>query len=464
MDEWGRRDSPGERIEIELTTFEPRTKAPQPTAPADPPAIEPGDQSHDESGSAQRRTVLVTAAAVGVFALALGWALGRGSAADDNDADNATPTASTIAVATTERITDTIAPPVTTARPRPSTTTTITLPPGTPLEVLMSPELRALPYELAVTDYSGSLYRIDLPAATVRTYPSRRSNAPSVAFRPDGTVLIYSPWGDGSTPTAITLEGETTQLETGPNQQNQQLIVDGEGGLWRLQYNTRELELLDDDFEPVGETLTMTANMQVQADPAGGVLISGSNGTFSFDASGQSRRVSVGEIVASGVETLIAYECADDFSCAHVVIDRLTGARAAIDLDELTRTAPPVPTDLDLAFEGANRRIVPPAWFGANANAAVVGRFAVLGLESISTDGQSSSLSHLVVDLERVAVTAHVAAGYSSGIVMSPDGLWGFAPSEGGSAVIAIELATGAQMEYELPRADVVFAIAVRSL
>lgn len=452
MNDWGRRESTGERIEIQLTPNDSRAKPTPPTSPPDPPASESGNQTSDESDGGQRRTLLVTAAAVGVVALVLGWALGRGSAGDDGAA-SATATASTIAVTTTERITDTVAPPATTSTTRPSTSTTTTLPPGTPVRLQLPPEVSGLPYELAVSDYSGSVYRVDLSEATLRTYDDGRDQPPTIAFRPDGSVLTYSPWGDGVASAMIALDGTTTRLDAGSRDQ---LVVDGDGGLWRYRYDTRSIELLDDNMEPVGTSLTLTPIMQARSDPAGGVLIAGSNGTFSVDASGVAARLSAGDVVAAGSNTLIAHECAEDMACGYVVVDRASGTKTTIDLDAIVAAAPQL-ADTPLTL---TRQIVPPGWFGSDTSAAVVGRFAVIGVESQGAS-QIGYISNVVVDLDRLQVTAHLEVSSGEGITMSDDGVWGFAPATDG-VIIAIELATGRQIQFHVGSAAI-FDIAIRS-
>ncbi len=465
MSDWGRRESAGERIEIELTPVEPRHEKSRigvpPAADRSPedgtqlPAL-PGTHDGQAGAHVPLRTLIATAGAVGVAALALGWVVGRGGGDDDTAATDA-PTATTVAVTTTELITDTIAPPVTTARPRPSTTTTSTLPAGRPVDVLLAPELRALPYELAVSTYGGALHRIDFAAGTVRTYPRNQNGENYVAFSPSGDLLEFTPW-DASVLRTITLDGSPTYLSTDvAASRAQQVVVDGAGTVWLLTNDNLATAIAsaDDASQVVQLPAGSFDRGGILGDPGGGLLAYTSGDLFDLDPSGATR-ITTGEIMALGADTAVVSECNEAFVCGHVVIDRRTGERQPFPLQEIVdQFSPP------LAQLTADSQITIQYVGYWPTQATVAAATAVFG---ITTSNGSSSFGGglAIIDLAERRLVGVLADNFGP-IAISADGLWVFSAGSG-TGLVAFEVATGDVYQFGPDIADGFNSIVVRTI
>jgi hypothetical protein len=453
VSDWGRRDSPGERIEIELTPVEPRHEKSRVIVP-------PTDNQHsgaDDAGEDRtddhvpRRTLIVTAVAVGVAALGIGWVVGRG---DDDATAEQTPTPTTVVVATTERIADTIAPPVTTARPRRSTTTTTTLPAGTPGFVALPPELRALPFEVAFAD-NERLYWIDLGSATIRTYPNGEEYS-TIAFGPTlRELLSFASWNAASL-RVIDIE-RGTDLRGSPEglRASDQLILDGEGDLWVVS---------DDDVATAigadqdGRTIVLPAGSfsrgGIFGDPAGGLLVYASGDIFDIDAD-NTMRLTTGEVVAIGANSAIVNDCDPQMVCDYVVIDRTTGNRIPIPLRQIVDDAFPPNDRLGVGrrtvIENAGLWSQPPS---------IVGDTALIRIAAVGgADWFGGGIA--VVDLAEQRLTGFIPDAYN-GATVSEDGSWVFAVTDG-SGLVALEVATGEIYPFGPASADYFYSVIVRT-
>ena len=393
------------------------------------------------------RTLITTAVLVGVVALALGWVVGRGGGGDDTAA-NDVPTPTTVVVTTTERITDTIAPPVTivppvtTARPRPSTATTTTLPAGTPVDILLAPELRALPYEIAISTYDGDLHRIEFAAGTVRSYPRSRNSENYVAFSPTGDLLEFTPW-DASVLRTIALDGTRTYLSTDVAVSGaQQVVVDGVGTVWLLTTNDNLATTLSSAGE-ASEVVQLPAGIfergGITGDPGGGLLAYTSGDMFDINPGGATR-ITTGEIMALGATTAIVSECDGALVCGHVVIDRMTGERQPFPLQEIVDQASP-PTAQGLA--DAPNMIQNVGYWPTQAT--IAGTTAVFG---ITPSNESSSFRGGlgIIDLAAQRVVGVLADNYGP-VAISPDGSWVFSAGNG-NGLVAFEVATGNNYQF----------------
>ena len=399
------------------------------------------------------RTLIATAVLAGVVALALGWVVGRGGGADDTAANDA-PTLTTVVVTTTERITDTIAPPVTTARPWPSTTTTTTttktttttttttLPAGTPVDILLSPELRALPYEMAVSTYGGDLHRIEFSAGTVRSYPWISNSENYVEFSPTGDLLEYTPW-DASVLRTIALDGTRTYLSTDVAVSGtQQVVVDGVGTVWLLTTNDNLATTMSSAGE-ASEVVQLPAEIfergGITGDPAGGLLAFMSGDMFEINPGGATR-ITTGEIMALGANTAIVSECDEALVCGHVVIDRMTGERQPLPLQEIVDQASPPPAQ---GIADAPTMIQNVGYWPTQAT--IAGTTAVFGITP--SNGSSSSHGGLgIIDLAAQRMVGVLADNYGP-VAISPDGSWVFSAGNG-NGLVAFEVATGNTFQF----------------
>lgn len=92
------------------------------------------------------------------------------------------------------------------------------------------------------------------------------------------------------------------------------------------------LALVNLDGKPTGATIDLPANASVRgSDGAGYVLLEGIDGGVYEARPGSTQRITSGVLVAVGATRWLALECDSRLSCAHVVIDRATGARRLLD-------------------------------------------------------------------------------------------------------------------------------------
>jgi hypothetical protein len=449
VSEWGRPESQGERIEIELTPVEPRHERPSVagatpvdrspheggTDPGEPAAHGDGIDDH-----VPRRTVIVTALAVGVAALATGWVVGRSD--ESTSGEQTSPATTVTATATTEHF-DTIAPPVTTARPRRSTTTTTTLAAGTPVDILLPPELRALPYELALASYDGKLVRLDLSAATTRTYRTARDQEIAFAFSPSGSDLVtFNPW-DARSLRVVALDGSETRLPFDGNASSvsQQLVVDGVGSVWAV--TNDDLATIVFSTEPVGEVVQLplgsVERSGVVGDPAGGLLTTTSGDIFEIDPSG-SRRLTTGEVVAIGAAVAIVHECDEALNCDYITIDRTTGERTFLPLREMLADA----TTPEQRLAPDARTIVEHLGLWSNQR-LIAGNTAAIVVTTV-TEGSIYTSRVAVIDIAAQRVVGTIPDAYGAS-ALSDDGSWVFAMSEG-TTLVAFEVATGNSFQF----------------
>ncbi|HUF98710.1 MAG TPA: hypothetical protein VMM60_11335 [Ilumatobacter sp.] len=431
MDEWGRRDSPGERIEVELTTFEPRTrKAAAPTTPHrqhDPTQGEqPGNDAPADDAVVSRRMLVLTVLGVGVVALVLGWAVGRGG--DGDTAEDVRPTPTTDAVTTTERITDTIPPPATTARPRPSTTTTTTIASGTPALIVLPPELRTLPYELAIISERGDIARIDFAEGTMREYEG--DGQPNwIAFAPGGDLMVFGGY-DNASLRYVQLDGlRINGPELSEMSMFSQVIVDGASTVWQVN---------DDQATAIagvrnGETLqipeTSAYRGGVTADPAGGLLFFEAGDLYQLGGPNDLSRLTGGEVIAIGRDAAVVYECDEFYECAYFTIDRASGSRASLPLQELVRNAPAF-FDQQLVGrlpEDDERILIEPGGLWSS-QPSIVGTTAVIRISALSNAGFFGS-GVAIIDLVSQQLVGVIDGSYN-GATITDDGAWVFARNQ----------------------------------
>jgi hypothetical protein len=495
VDEWARRGPPNDRIEIELTPVEPRaSRAPPQPVPHDGPPTDLPDPVARHSSS---RSLLLTGAAVSIGSLAIGWMMGGGASDDDpatapNTTAAATATTTTATTATdrtnattespvsapstgtgtgtaTATATAPSAPSAPSARSAPAlrsdtdgrsaaaTVAWASIPSGTPIELALPNELLGLPYEIAAVDGSGAAFRIDLASATVRRYPGRIGQPSALAFANDGQLLRYNRW-DSSGRTLVALDGTTTLLSV-PG--SGQVGIDGTGTLWSIDFEGSpfgDARRFDQYGNPIGEPFPMPTSGGIMFDPAGGLIVIDASGAYELADDGTAERLAAGDIIAIGAATAIVRECDADLLCSSFVVDRASGGRRPIALDEIVAAGPP-PAD---AVGATTSAILPPyGWLSQGAAATITGNVALLPLQEVSETGSYLRESFAVINIDDDRMIGRAASGYP-GPAMTTDGSWVFSvdPTIG---IVATDTTTGATHAIDLDHRDGFYALAVRS-
>lgn len=490
VDEWDRRGSPNERIEVELTTIEPRAaRAPPQSMPSVPSATASSRTSRDRPEQTvlhgTSRSLVLTSAAVSIGSLVIGWMMGSGS---NDGSPAAAPVTTSAATPTTERITDTIAPPAGTAPSEPSapsasnvspqtaslqndpvvrsdvergsaasTVSWAAVPSATPIDLALPEELRGLQYEIAVVDGSGAAYRIDLASAVVRRYPGRIGQPSALAFVNDGQLLRYNRW-DSSGRTLVAIDGTTTMLSL-PG--SGQVGIDGTGTVWSIDFEGSpfgDARRFDQYANPIGESFPMPSSGGVMFDPAGGLIVIDASGAYELDDDGSATRLVAGDIIALGATTAVVRECDGNLSCSSFVVDRATGTRRPIALAEIVASGPP-PAD---AVGATTSAILPPyGWLSHGAGATITGSIALLPLQEVSETGNYLNESFALINIDVDRMIARAPTGYPAP-AMTADGSWVFSidPTTG---IVATNTATGVAHAIELDHRDGFSALAVRS-
>jgi hypothetical protein len=479
VDEWARQGPPNDRIEIELTPVEPRaSRAPPRHVPHD---VVPTERVEPVAPHSPSLSLLLTGAAVSIGSLAIGWMMG-GGASNDEPATAPSTTAAATATTTsgstvTDRTSTTTNSPVSPASSVPAETAPAapairsdvdgrsaaatvawaSIPSGTPIELALPNELQGLPYEIAAVDGSGAAFRIDLASATVRRYPGRIGQPSALAFANDGQLLRYNRW-DSSGRTLVALDGTTTLL---PLPGSGQVGIDGAGTLWSIDFEGSpfgDARQFDQYGNPIGEPFPMPTSGGIMFDPAGGLIVIDASGAYELDDDGAAQRFADGDIIAIGAATAIVRECDVDLSCSSFVVDRSSGGRRPISLDEIVAAGPP-PTD---AVGVTTSAILPPyGWFSQGAAATITGNVALLPLQEVSETGNYLRESFALINIDEDRMIGRAASGYP-GPAMTADGSWVFSvdPTIG---IVATDTSTGATHAIDLDHRDGFYALAVRS-
>lgn len=437
-----------DRIEIELTPTErpaePRRQSPLESAPE--PAANDDLEPDRERTTLPNAQVAALVVAVGLGALALGWALrgdDDGASADarspstvdaddanDTDADDSDDTAGSTELPAVETL-----PPAEIESPAtPPRRTTTTLPAAETTTIEVAPEVAQLPVELVGTEGDGTLVTLDLPSGAMVQRPDTGINGstggpPRIAAGPgwvllpdwnqDRSVLIE----DGADPVAVDLGPPWLLVEAATT-----------GQFWRiddqaLSGRPRDAELIDRFGEPVGDPLPIDS-ASILADPAGGVVVTTTGGTYSVTTDGATRIVD-GDVLAIGADRALARHCDEQLACRHVVVDRSTGDMRPIEIDADFGRAD------NYYFGGGDVRTI-----GPDGRTAAVAWITSTGTPMVS-----------LVDLETGTVTD--LSNFSETVLRwSPDGRFAFYLEVG--LPMAHDLATGESyvIADDLPRLD----------
>lgn len=337
-----------ERIEIELTSSDPVPPEFVRGAPADALMA----TGRPEPAAANVRLV-VTAAAVGVVALVLGWGLGRSGgggsrpeqpvSSDNVNIERSDPVAAIATVPPTSlaRVTTTI------------TSTTEELADESPSPrvsasvqgaVDVAPQVVGQPMEIVAYGNGRQLFELDLMTSQLRST--------AVAVQPFGpTRLLVAPdWvlipsNDPELPSAVVRpDGSFYEVELGASWQV--IGIADNGSIWWviptpiegtgtvIQRRGMRGELLDE--------IAVLTEFPVGVDPAGGVIVElpgrvlgvRPQPAVTSSVTGAARvaapeidPITTGRVIALGDEIAVVEECAVDQTCGVFVVDRRSGAR-----------------------------------------------------------------------------------------------------------------------------------------
>lgn len=326
-----RKDDRSDQIEVELTSS---GAEPSPFARHAGPhqAARPGRRADAP------RTVVV-AAVVGVLALILGWMVGRSATDGDQQVRPGVPT--TLVRANVAAPIETVRPdataPLETADADVTSATTNAVPTDDAAvgsDVEFAGSLVGQPIEIVAVGNGRRLLRLDLATGE---FADQRATGQSFG---QARVILGGDWilfpsGDANLPSTVVGGDrivEEIDLGSGRN-----LIGDAMSGLWRITSDVLgdevfAIEPIAITGEPIGAELELPG-LPSGFDPIGGFVIEAAGGVYSVVGADRTR-ITTGVLLALGVEVAVADECDERLVCGLYVLDRATGTRRALDLDQ----------------------------------------------------------------------------------------------------------------------------------
>jgi hypothetical protein len=235
-------------------------------------------------------------------------------------------------------------PPSSTARATDGADTTVaTLPEPEPQwvtsQVELSPAVQAItqPTEVIALNDNGTLIAIAIPSGEVHTIDTERSSETVLGLGPQVIVLLSIVGGEsmltsvGRPLTSIDVpdgvgpvarrpgvdEFVVMSNPVSPSSTGRPFLLAGDGTL---------TELFDEPFVDAspGGFLFL---------PTGEVAVRDSGGVYVVDASGTSRRLTDGDLIAIGPNQYLLKECTDNLVCTYLRVDAITGERSPVELD-----------------------------------------------------------------------------------------------------------------------------------
>ncbi|HEY3484373.1 MAG TPA: hypothetical protein VGK49_03265 [Ilumatobacteraceae bacterium] len=312
--------------------FGPRLM-PLDTEPVEPPAS-------DDTAAERRRAIVVGAGvAVGLTLVVAGFALGRSTGTNDDGAGEVASATSTVAPSTTESALERGAEALPgvgrVGSPRDATTTTepaaiTTLDLGRPL--LPAP----FGQELVGLTVDGHLMELnpDTGVATLTDVPIITGGDPLVYAGSSGT-LVFDPYQGSAW--WVPRGGEPERWSTrdgvlgggmapmpGPSDDTAWFgNFFGADGRIRLQLMTLA-------GDAVGEPIPIETGYPTLPDGRGGVLVTAPGGTYRIGVDG-TRRLTTGNVVASGPGGLVVVDCDELLVCSASLLDPSSGAQRPVD-------------------------------------------------------------------------------------------------------------------------------------
>ncbi len=293
----------------------------------------------------ERNRLVVAGAMIGLFALLLGFVLGRAGSTDDalapvsatSDAPDTTLDESLTAIESPASFED-FEPPSTTQQVRRTTTTT---PVQTPEagSIAVNPLLAGREMDVIALKGGGELVIIDVASGETTTYDIGRFNygSPGSIFAGDGWVLLPD-FNGGERSTVVLDDGTRSQIETGPGWNL--LMDDGSDVFWRFDADGDSPSIGFEtrfDGTPTGVEIDLPAP-PISTDPLGGLVVSSGSGAYRVDPTGV-QQLTTGQLIALGRRRMVVHECDEVLRCSYFVEERSTGDRRLLDVAGLDRRA-----------------------------------------------------------------------------------------------------------------------------
>ncbi len=292
-----------------------------------------------------------------------------GRSSESTGAGSTTTTSST-AVPTT---TTTIAKSTTTVRPTTTTTTTTAAVIAVGSGALLPEPTGQSVY---IADHSGDIYRVDLDTGAITHYDLNYSfqNEIGIAVSAGGALAfdgfdydtdagpLYRPGDDGHRATLFRLTPDgsvaTIQLEVAASQR---LADPGAGGVWLIGRNADGMPAaLVDATGASTAFINIPPGLNPIVADRGGIVTSGTSGTFRVDQGGP-RRLATGALIGLSARYVVTSSCDEHYRCRVTRTDRENGqvddlgpTPAALGLSNIPGEVSPDGTAVALLAFGAN--------------------------------------------------------------------------------------------------------------
>ncbi len=347
-----------QRIEIELTSHEPRIRRSDRADASLAPVVD-GAESDPVRGvgspvlpDAQRRRFVLGGSVIALAALIVGIIVGRtgdsGPGGADGDAVSSATSVAAVTTSTPIGDDDTLPaaePPITSStaasRTGPSTTDAVDIDPSAPVlgRIEIDPAVSSTGIEVVALSNRGELVRIDVETGSTVTTDVDGAQfpqfAPSTVLAGDGWILAPSYEGGGGS-TVLFDDGSRSLIDAGSAWP---LLATGTGDeFWRAEGPTARgfpdrLVEIAIDGDPTGVEIELDGFLPRMVDPLGGVVVDAPGGSYVL-APGSATRLTVGRVVALGRERMLVHECDEQLDCGHFVVERATGERRALSVDQ----------------------------------------------------------------------------------------------------------------------------------
>jgi hypothetical protein len=331
---------PAPRLPDSWARSEPQPPAPEPPGPAQ--GDDDGLVPVPPIAPRRSRPALIGFGLVGIVAALF---VGSQFIGGDGDAETASDVEPSIAEPqTTERPRKTIPPPTSTERVRPSTSASLPEPDPvwTSAPISLHPRIQAMtePTQVVVLDSDSVLHVIDLPAGVVRSIDTKVGGADLALVVGDEAIAVRSYNGGGVT--VVNVDGPLVEVD-----------IPGGAGEMLARPGTNDFVVTPNSWssaEP--ENLLVAADgttTDIENGPlrdygiwgvrylaaTGEAVVNDSGGTYAIDATGASRRLSTGTMVALGENHLLVRECTENLVCDFTRIDARSGERLDVELPDL---------------------------------------------------------------------------------------------------------------------------------
>jgi hypothetical protein len=310
------------------------------------------DGAHTEAAlvpSAHRRRPAVIVGAlvlVGFAAVATSMVLGG---SDEKAQDEAAPSVSTtVATSAPDEAPSTTSSSTTDSAPtEPPTTPSRSEPPDSLPEpervwvntpITLGPRLQAMtvPTQIVVLNADGILHVIDVPTGVLRSIDTGVDRTNLTLVVGDKAIAVAS--YDRGDVTLVNTDGAVHDVDI-PGGAGQIVARAGTNDFIVAPSNWTGNEPPPDVLLAADGTMTQVAEGPLRAYGVWGVrylpatgeaVVNDSGGTYAISADGRARRLSTGDLIASGDNHVLARECDENLACVHTQIDVTSGERLAV--------------------------------------------------------------------------------------------------------------------------------------